>query len=251
MNASIKRETTVALGWQLESARLIAFPTESPLFLDQHWWLDLTSGQAEGLTSAQKKNLREERVNFDGVSLSLRIGPTWVEWSIQPIGDLEGQSAAYPVIGPYWEKVNWFVELLTPWLANLRTPLLRLAFTGKLLQAAATQEEAYQVLSTHLRTLHLGSNPNDLLFQVNRRRISTVVPDLPINRVSTWSKRNLTISGSYATPFSWPDNCYSALELDMNTAPERPIPLPQQSLSPLFRELATFGVEIAQYGDIP
>jgi hypothetical protein len=52
-------------------------------------------------------------------------------------------------------------------------------------------------------------------------------------------------------PFQWPDRCYSALELDINTAPERTGALPAGSLPRLFQELASLGVDIAEHGDIP
>ncbi len=51
--------------------------------------------------------------------------------------------------------------------------------------------------------------------------------------------------------FEWPERCYSALELDINTAPEWPQVLPPASLPRLFGELATLGFDIAERGDRP
>ena len=41
------------------------------------------------------------------------------------------------------------------------------------------------------------------------------------------------------------------LELDINTAPEYPGPLPRESYGRLFDELAAFAEEIAVKGDVP
>jgi hypothetical protein len=174
----------------------------------------------------------------------------WLAKSPGDVGDLPG---VLPTLGPFREKIDWFVALLTPWLANSCPPLKRLAFTGKLLQSASTAREAYRVLAAHLPAVNLEQNPNDFMLQINRRRDSRVVAGLPINRVSTWSKLNVTFltESQGETPFRWPENCYSALELDVNTAPEIADILPRESLPRLFGELASLGVEIAERGDIP
>ncbi len=256
MNVSPEGRLPAVSAWQLEFARLIAFPADPPFFLDQHWWQDLASGEPEDFVSTRKKHTREDRGSFQGVVLSLRVDLSRVEWLIQPPVEVDELPGNLPTIGPFREKVDWFVDLLSPWLANLCPPLVRLAFTGKLLQAAATQQEAYRVLAAHLPAVNFDPNPNDFLLQINRRKTSTIVPDLPLNRMSTWSKLNVTLSveSPSTTPrqkFMWPDNCYTAVELDINTAPESTQILPREPLPRLFRELASLGVEIAERGDIP
>lgn len=250
-NVSTEVPLPVASAWQLEFARLIAFPAEPALFLDQHWWQDLASGQPEDLVSTRKKNSREERGSFQGVALSLTVDLHRVEWLVRPLTEFDEVSGTLPALGSFRERVDWFVDLMSPWLTNSCPPLVRLAFAGKLLHPAATQQEAYRVLATHLPTVQLEPNPNDFLFHVNRRRNSAVVPGLPINRMSTWSKMNIAFSLVPGNAFARPDRCYSAVQLDMNTAPERTEILPREALPQLFRELAILGIEIAERGDIP
>jgi hypothetical protein len=239
-----------ASAWELEFAHLIAFPAEPSLFLGQHWWEDLASGRPDDYLRTETKNSTEERGSFQGVALCLSVDRHRVDWLIQP-PDPEEVSETLPTLGPFREKVIWFVDLMSAWLANACPRLVRLAFAGKLLQAAETHEEAYRILAAHLPRVQLEPNPNDFLFHVNRRRNSTVLPGLPINRMSTWSKMNIAFSVAPGTPFKWPDRCYSAVQLDMNTAPERAEILPPDSLPQLFRELASLGIEIAERGDIP
>ena len=251
MKVPKKGRLPAASGWQLELVRLIAFPARPPVFLDQEWWQNLVAEQPEDFVSTRKKEYRDDRGSFQGLLLSLTVDFTRVVWEARPPAVVD-QSGNFPTIdGPFQEKLGWFVELLTPWLTTSCPPLLRLAFSAKLLQPAASAKEAYRVLAAHLPTVNLDSNPNDFLMQINRRKEqSDVVDGLPINRVCTWSKMNVAIAIEPGRPFQWPDRCYSALELDINTAPERTEGLPRDSLPRLFQELASLGVEIAERGDI-
>ncbi|MCI0462047.1 MAG: hypothetical protein L0Z62_34275 [Gemmataceae bacterium] len=238
--------------WQVEFVRLIAFPASPPVFLDQNWWKDLVVEQPDDFVSTRKKEYRDDRGSFHGVLLSLTVDFTRVVWEARPPAVVD-QSGNFPTLdGPFRDKLGWFVELLNPWLTTSCPPLRRLAFSAKLLQPAASAKEAYRVLAAQLPTVNLDSYPNDFFLQINRRKeTSDVVAGLPINRVSAWSKMNVAVSIEPGKLFQWPDRCYSALELDINTAPERTEILPRDSLPRLFQELKELGVDIAERGDIP
>jgi hypothetical protein len=236
--------------WQLEFARLIAFPAESPLFMEQHWWQDL-AGQPEDFRSIRTNHTLEYQGSFQGIMLTLTLDANLIVWLAKPTAQFGTVTGDLPTLGPFREKVDWFVELLTPWLASQCPPIRRLSFGGKLLQAAATQQDAFRVLAAHLPGVKLDPNPNDFVLQVNRRKESSnVVTGLPLNRVSSWAKMNVTFSVQPGIPFKWPESCYSALEVDINTAPEKTDLLPRQFLPDLLKELARLGVEIAEHGDI-
>jgi hypothetical protein len=244
-----------ASAWQLEFARLVAFPAEPPS-LSQPWWQELTSEQPDDFVSTRKKHAREDRGTIEGGILSLEVDLAHVVWLVQPSGKLEeAADASLPTIGPFRDKIAWFVELVSPWLAKSCPPLVRLAFMAKLLQRAAGPQDAYRILGAplHLPDEIFAPAPNDFALQINRRRHSTVVSGLEVNRLSTWSKFALAVSVETGPTASlrWSDSCYAALELDVNTAPERAELLPQQFLPRLFRELASLGVEIAERGDVP
>jgi hypothetical protein len=253
MNVPKKYRLPPASSWQLEFVRLIAFPASPPVFLNQEWWKDLSAELPEDFVSTRKKEFRDERGSFQDVLLALTVDFTRVVWEARPPAVVD-QSGNFPTLdGPFSEKIGWFVELLNPWLKTSCPPLLRLAFSAKLLQPAANAKEAYRILAAHLPAVNLeDGNPNDFLLQINRRKAkSDVVDGLPINRLSTWSKMNVAIEMEKGRQFQWPDRCYSALELDINTAPEWNEVLPRDSLPRLFQELASLGVNIAERGDIP
>ncbi len=250
MNVPKKGPLPEALAWRAEFVRLIGFPASPAVLLDQTWWRDLTGVQPE--VSTRKNDRRDDRGIFQGALLSLTVDFSRVTWEVRPPAVVD-KCGNFPTFdGPIREKFDWFAALLDTWLAASCPTLRRLAFSAKLLQPAATAKEAYRLLAAHLPMVTLDPPPNDFLLQINRRKeTSDVVAGLPINRVCTWSKMNVAILIEPGRPFQWPDRCYSALELDINTAPEKAEVLPDQLVPRLFEELASLGVQIAEHGDNP
>lgn len=251
MNAMTDERLPATAAWQLEFVRLIAFPDRPPLLIQQDWWKELVSGcggHADNVVSTQKQHVREIRGTIQDWLLALTVDVARVVWEARSAHEIDPQGS-FPTLGPFREKVHWFVQLLGPWLTQGCPSLVRLAFHAKLLQPASSSDEAYRVLAGHLPNVNLESKPNDFLVQVNQRKESSdVVHGLPINRIGTWSKMNVAIVMGPDRPFTWPDRCYSALELDINTAPESVNPLPREVLPHLFAELANLGLEIAVDG---
>jgi hypothetical protein len=60
----------------------------------------------------------------------------------------------------------------------------------------------------------------------------------------------LPASLPFGKPFSWPDKCYSAVQLDINTAPEKAQTLPAKLLPQLVEEFVVLALEIAAKGDV-
>lgn len=237
--------------WQLEFTRLIAFPVSPPFSVEQQWWKDLAAELPEDFVSIQEKHGRKDQGSLQGVLLSLTVDLSRIVWEARSPVLLYG-TGSFPTLGPFREKVGWFVDLLSPWLMSSCPPLVRLAFSARLLQPAANVQEVYRVLADRLPAVNLDPNPDDFLLQINRRKkTSDVVPGLPINRMCTWSKMTAPMIREPGKPPKWPDKCYTALELDINTAPENTESLPPASLPRLFSELAYLGGNIADHGDKP
>jgi len=72
---------------------------------------------------------------------------------------------------------------------------------------------------------------------------------LEINRVCTWSKMNIAITTHPGKDFAWPSECYSTLELDINTAPEKFVAISGTVLSSILSELLEVGLHVAECGD--
>jgi hypothetical protein len=252
MNVRKKGRLPPPAAWELEFVQLIAVPTRPPLFIEQHWLQDLVSKHGEepgDSVSTTTKQSRKDKVGFQGVLLSLTVDLGLVVWEARSpfVADRTGP---YPTIGPFREKIDWFVDLLNPWLHTSCPPIIRLAFVAKMLQSAPSPKKAYEILRPYLPVVKLDTTLNDFSLTINRRKpASTVVEGLPINRVSTWSKLNIAMFTEPGKPFAWQEECYGALELNINTAPEKADILPSKLLPQLLRELAELGMRIAVRGD--
>jgi hypothetical protein len=230
--------------WQLEFVLLLAVKVS----LGPHpagWWKEVTNE-----SPATCANL-EERGSFQGSVLSLTDDSRRISWLAQP--GQQGSPDNLPVLGPFREKMEWFFQLLSPWMQKSCPPLQRLAFSGKLLYRAKTHEEAYEFLASRLRSSVILQKPypDDFAYQVNRRKHSeTEGLQVELNRMARWSKMSVALfSEPSGAPLRWLDSCYAALDLDINTAPET-TSLPQHLLPHLFRELVQRAIEIAESGDV-
>lgn len=238
--------------WRVEFVRLIAFPVRPPILIQQTWWKELTADRATDVLSTRKSELHADKGLFQDALLSLTLNHRRVTWEARPpfFADDSGNFPTFE--GSVREKFDWFVRTVENWLIASCPPLRRLAFSAKLLQPAATAREAYEVLAAYLPTVSFHVPPNDFLLQINRRKEkSEVVEGLAINRLSTWSKMNVAVHVEEGKPFTWPERCYSALELDINTAPEKAEPLPLDSVHRLFKELVSLAIQIAECGENP
>jgi hypothetical protein len=145
---------------------------------------------------------------------------------------------------------------MTKWIQTL--PMIRLAFGAVLLQPVDGLAEGYRLLSSYVQLQIDPENTSDLLYQINRRRVSSSgITGLTINRLAKWSvlrlQRNLFMlsPGSPVQSHTQSEAFACRLELDINTAPEFEGELPQAELPSLIQELVEMGREIAEQGDIP
>src|SRR5262249_17916290 len=100
---------------------------------------------------------------------------------------------------------------------------------------------------------------SDFLYRINRRvGSSSGIPNLEINRLSTWSAAQYTLAIRARLPGELPagpgqsitQQYVCALELDINTAQDFPGDiLPPEALPRIFAELVDRGMELAAKGD--
>jgi hypothetical protein len=139
----------------------------------------------------------------------------------------------------------------------LEQPIKRLAFAGALIVPVANRLAAYGLLDQYLRCIDVDPNSTDFLYRINRGLPnSRVVGDVAINRLVTWGAVMFTLQGQLitpgvpGTPRRSPVEAHGVLlDLDINTAAERQLPLPQEQLGALFTELTDVAHSIARDGD--
>jgi hypothetical protein len=254
-------ERTALPDWRVESLRLTAFPSPFTQIIEPTWWRDLQGEEPESRISQPRKGgLKEEGPFADG-RLILGFEPTRIDWLYSPIVDEKPPPGGGLTIGSLDDAIMLFVRLMNRWFEfDTCLPVQRLAFGVVVLKPVENLPTAYRQLMQYVRSVQLGDldNTSDFLYQINRRRHATVVPDLRINRLSRWSeasKQRQTISLPIATvPIRQelsPLYFSCRLELDINTMAEFQGEFERTQLAPIFRELIDFAVEIANHGDIP
>ena len=180
-----------------------------------------------------------------------------IDWRLSH--DPKNLSGELPIIGPYETLAERFRQVMLGWL-SLCPQISRLAYGAVLLMPAGEPSQACQILEPLLPGIKIDwDNSYDFLYRINRRRRSSSgVEGLEINRVATWSLATISgmrvdfVSGQPAPSIiQLPDSGICRLELDINTAPEFQRVLEKSVRSNLFAELVDFGNEIAREGDIP
>ncbi len=242
--------------WHAQYLRLIAFPVEPQVAVEQNWWRELTGAEPE--SSTKRRHEREDVGVYEGFALSLSIDLLRIQWTLAPRFDPAVTLDQPAMLGQFVERQPWFTGVMSQWLLRC-PPIKRLAFAAALLQPVQEHGEGYRRLDQYLRCVDVDPSSSDLLYRVNRRRPSgTGIADLAVNRLSTWSFARITlVSGSQlladlgqqVPQVVRGDTFGCALELDINTAQEFPRELPHDALPRIFTELAQFGVEIATRGD--
>lgn len=242
-----------AAKWAAASLRLTAFQVDS---VDgQDWWQSVVGEDPETETKKNKGLFYEVAGPIDSRVLSLSIDPVKISWILAPAVDMEfvlGED--WPSLGPFPEALTDFRSLLNRWLETCPA-IKRLAVGVVLLLPAQDGPAGYRKLNELLSTVKVDPESSDFQYRVNRPRPSSSgVPDLRINRLTTWSavrlQRKLEADGNPVST-DLPSTQYaSRLELDINTPHSRDDALPHEKLPSLFEELSSLALEIAACGDI-
>jgi hypothetical protein len=239
--------------WEAVHFRLVVFPQDTSLAMQKDWWKDLTGADPE--SSVRKKSERQDAGMFEGFHLVVSVDAFRVQWTVTVPIDPEKAVDGIQTVGSFVERKDWFQELMERVLPTCPA-INRMAFHASLVQKVDNREEAYKLLDQYLRHVEVDPKSSDLLYRINRRRHSALMPGLDINRLSTWSSPNvvaeLSVIDFAATEkqVRKSEKDYCAVDLDMNTMQEFQGILPPEHLPAIFRELVAFGTEIATKGDV-
>jgi hypothetical protein len=163
-------------------------------------------------------------------------------------------ASTFPSIGAFESLSSEFVQSCCDWLSTHAHGALRVAFGSAVLLPVPDRETGYRRLASYLP---FAPDPTayDFLYQINRRRESTVLPKLTVNRLSRWSVAQFQgfAVGLPAGPYVVGDPSHACrIELDINNANrEEGARIPADCASDLLRELASFARDIIQQGDRP
>ena len=233
--------------------RMTAFPAPRPQGASaETWWLELLGAPHEKSNHDRKKGVTQLVGTFNDAFMVAIETPVSFELR-RHASDPEQPPVEPDDLPAYFAAVPAFQDLALRWLQlEDCPPLRRLAFGATLLQGVTSREEGYRILDGHLPEVAVDPNSSDFQYQINRRRPSSVVSDLPLNRLSKWSVQmsRSVIFGTAGAVTHGPDSFACRVELDMNSMPSDEV-LPQDSLPNLFNELVGLAGEIAEHGDNP
>ncbi len=159
-------------------------------------------------------------------------------------------------LGPWTECIAAFDAVATTWLAQPDLPQIeRIAIGAVLLHRESTKEAGYERLGDYI-PLRPPADASDFLYQINRPVTSgTGITNLRINRLTKWSTAlfravefSLVLGRATVAPVEHTAAYALRLELDINTAPDFPGPLPADRLVDIYRELMNLGRGIAAEG---
>lgn len=253
-----KKKLTAGTDWIVPTLRCTVF-AETPLDDPGSWWKDLTGEPPEQDIRRPKESLIQQEGVVDGKKLILVIQLNRITWQLfaseKDLGE-QDEVAFPPTVGTLAQASEKLIALINPWFKQ-SPPVSRLAFGCTLHRKVRDMKEGYRALNELLPAVNVDyRNSSDFLYRINRwRKSKTGVPDLRINRLSTWSvvrqfREMVTIPDSSMTRSLRLMFTACQLELDINTVPEHSEILPQEALPDIFDELVGFGREIAKKGDV-
>ncbi len=238
--------------WQTELLRLTVFrpPGERDPGVDL--WQRITGDVPDSQSVKPKTSERQEAGAFGEGKLLLQVDPIRLDWFYFPDqnrkdGDRAGVS--FPA------SLELFCGAMKKWLVDCSS-ITRMAFGAVLRLPVADRGTGYRRISELLPFNVDPGTSSDFLYQINKPLESTVVAGLKINRLSKWSvgfiaKQSIefNVPNTEAVVRTLSQDSHCRIELDINTAPEPRIDLPEDKFAQLFDELVELGLVIVQNGD--
>ena len=246
----------LSVDWHVQHLRLSVFSPQPARPEPVDSWADIVGHDADEthIKGAGNQRVVTQQGPFRGARMRAEVRIDRVDWFLVP--SLPPTSDDVPVAGPYGGLIAPFLACMQVWLDAAGVVVHRMAFGAELSLEQGDRSEALTVLADLLATVQMDTqNTWDFEYTVNRRRRSSVMADLMINRMAKWSLGR-RVSGAVELAFDGsPPRMQTAtaylpvLTLDVNTIPEHHGPL--ERLGELLAELAGLGTEIASKGDVP
>jgi len=247
--------------WDVLDLRLTAFHTVADSVSPQieSWWSELVGQVPETHVARPKEGIDEVTgtiaINETPADFTLRSQPDRIDWTVQP---KPAPLAASAYLGPLPPALSAFSNLVNVWVNTLTLPLTRLALGATLLIPVQSHQEGYTVLSQFV-PFPLDPDSFDFLYRINRPVLSASLSNgTRINRLTAWSVLRSEYTRFVLAPgISKPEPAPSPLEpffacrlqMDINTEPDPPIPLPPDKYADVLAEFCEIATSLAQHGD--
>ena len=244
--------------WEAASLRVSLFPPASPTELWEdtgglaRLWEGVTDTKPDAINSQPK--MRATRIEGETAEGRLRLvaqSNQRVEWLA--IGEPTDMSPTLRDVHGALRLLRRATDLSLGWFPQVQ----RLALGAALAVSVRDPAEGLMQLSKFLPKLELDSmDSSDFVYAVNRRRRSTAVTHVRINRLAKWSIVQVgTLEFALAAQPVPVLNTSKIgfirrLDLDINNDPQAGM-MAKAKIPGLLDELVSLASEIAQKGDIP
>jgi hypothetical protein len=229
--------------WQLQTVRLTAFTPNAP---EPGAWQAIAGHPPDDVVHKPRERSFVERGAFNGMMLVAESNPLRSQIELQNINPGDAPLSLLP--GSVDDVVRALRGLAPAWLEHTG-PTTRLAFGAVALELQADRPAGYRRLAELLPGLRIDPGMSDLLYRINRARQSNVIPDLRLNRVSTWNPIEVQQLDLLTREAAVVDTAV-AVQLDINTAAENRTAIPAPLRQDVVAELVALGLEILDRGDV-
>ncbi len=225
-------------GWLVENLRFTAFPTIEGTVRNPSWWETITKALPDETNVSTKLGAKTVGGTVEGLKLVLRAALDRIDWILMP-ADEDVQQAMInlesPSIGTLERAFQIFTPLMQTWLRlDDMPPVARFALGGIVFHPMPDKDTAYTHILEYI-PVTLDPEASDLLFQINLPPMkSTTLPSLHFNRLSKWLVAHhalvgMPLNNPFSTSFHGRTPVSIRLELDINTVPTFPPPIPQEN----------------------
>ena len=241
--------------WDSVNARFTLFPTEpTDTSSVATWWDDTFGVRPETATAAPREGKASQSgvipIGGTEIPVQLSIEPLRIDWKLLE----HGPEAAFEAGGLPNPSVVYdtFAEIIKRWLPGA-PPVRRIALALGLVHRTTNPDERPPLIEA-FTGIPLVGEVSDFLFQLNRPRQSTAVPDLRLNRVTKWStldvqKIVLAIGAQRVDQVPALSLGHALrLDLEVNTDARREDPLDVKSIPDLYSEFVMLASEICEIG---
>lgn len=244
--------------WTAELLRVTLFHAHTDEVKAEGWWQMVTGMAPDGSIGKPKTGERIELGKLDDTTLVLHAKQ--LEGRIDWVLTWEGEPSDNPPSFP--DKATVLLNLMANLFSLEVLPSINRVAFGALvvlpIPGDTLGHEGYATISNYLTFDISRDTASDFMFQINRKRSSTTIPEVEVNRLTKWSvikavtRQIVLISsdGIVASPAvaSALEGCH--LELDISTA-KVDVAFPGDMLTALLTELVDLGRELIREGDVP
>jgi hypothetical protein len=248
----------ISLPWKSEIVRLTLFRAPGTKFDLLDLWTKVIGGEPEDVSEQPLRGTGkvEGTYNSNRMILTMDSLQSRLDWTLTP-APKDSRDLGFQDLGAFDASVDSFFALHSKHL-NLYSGIVRIAIGAVAMHPVTDRREGYKNLDLLLPSIEVDvENSSDFMYQINRPRVSVVLSDTIINRISKWGvvvalfgyMNEFPVSGQ-APSLPTAEISATRMELDISTDAKRKEEIPTESMPALIAELKGLMHEVANNGDI-